>query len=156
MHLSYRQCKSPDCCVQEILFEGGRASGVKLSDGSLIRASKAVVSNCSAWDTVKLLPKEAVPADYLASIQQIPINRSFMHLHVGFSAAGERLQLSGLECFGPLAHLTSWCNAFSVTSRLIPTRLSGAFLQIWHRWGSTILLSTTGRGQWTASRMSCS
>ena len=124
--------------MQEIVFEGGRASGVKLSDGSLIRASKAVVSNCSAWDTVKLLPKEAVPPDYLASIQQIPINRSFMHLHVGFSAAGKRAHSSVL-----LLHcLTSQpsCNAFSVTCWLIPHEFSGALLQVWDRWGSTILL----------------
>lgn len=74
--------------VEEILYEGGRAAGVRLRDGSIIRASKAVISNCSAWDTVKLLPAKAVPAAYLKSIQQMPINRSFMHLHLGFDATG--------------------------------------------------------------------
>lgn len=70
---------------------------MKLRDGSVIRASKAVISNASAWDTVKLLPKAVVPPDYLASIQQMPINRSFMHLHLGFDATGISLlvQLPG-------------------------------------------------------------
>lgn len=76
--------------MQRILFEDGRASGVVLRDGSVIRASKAVISNASAWDTVKLLPKEVVPADYLASIEQMPMNRSFMHLHLGFDATGAK------------------------------------------------------------------
>ncbi len=74
--------------MQEILFEGGRASGVRLSDGSTIRASKAVVSNASSWDTIKLLPPAVVPSDYAASVQEMPANRSFMHLHLGFDAAG--------------------------------------------------------------------
>jgi phytoene dehydrogenase-like protein len=48
--------------VERIIMEGGRAVGVTLRGGGVIRASKAVVSNASVWDTVtKLLPKEHVP-----------------------------------------------------------------------------------------------
>lgn len=148
--------------VERILIEGGRAVGVLLKDGQVIRASKAVVSNASMWDTIRLLPQEHVPPSYRKQarvpsqphpirhisdtsdtfqtncqpgspasyspalhIQQpivcivmmpavsaraahggggeagvggeqvdtTPINRSFMHLHLGFDAAGEaRLQ----------------------------------------------------------------
>ena len=48
--------------VERIIMEGGRAVGVELRGGSIIRASKAVVSNASVWDTVnKLLPEGQVP-----------------------------------------------------------------------------------------------
>lgn len=38
--------------VQEIVVEGGKAVGVKLRSGAVIRARKAVVSNASIWDTI--------------------------------------------------------------------------------------------------------
>ena len=40
--------------VAEILVENGRAVGVKLKNGKVIRARKAVVSNATPFDTVKL------------------------------------------------------------------------------------------------------
>ena len=38
--------------VEQIVVEGGRAVGVKLRSGAVIRARKAVVSNASIWDTI--------------------------------------------------------------------------------------------------------
>lgn len=38
--------------VQEIVVEGGKAVGVKLRSGAIVRARKAVVSNASIWDTI--------------------------------------------------------------------------------------------------------
>lgn len=38
--------------VQEIVVEGGKAVGVRLRSGAVIRARKAVVSNASIWDTI--------------------------------------------------------------------------------------------------------
>lgn len=38
------------------LDSSGRATGVQLRGGGTIKARKAVVSNASVWDTVKLLP----------------------------------------------------------------------------------------------------
>lgn len=49
-----------------------------------IRARKAVVSNASMWDTLKLLPKEVVPKSYSDRIISTPQCESFMHLHLGF------------------------------------------------------------------------
>uniref|UniRef100_A0A061RCQ2 Carotene isomerase n=1 Tax=Tetraselmis sp. GSL018 TaxID=582737 RepID=A0A061RCQ2_9CHLO len=77
-----------DAHVEEILVEGGRAAGVRLRGGQTIRASKAVVSNATIWDTLKLLPKEAVPKELAAASQEMPMCRSFMHLHLGFDAKG--------------------------------------------------------------------
>lgn len=38
--------------VQEIVVEGGKAVGVRLKSGAVVRARKAVVSNASIWDTI--------------------------------------------------------------------------------------------------------
>lgn len=47
--------------VAEILTEGAgerrRASGVRLRDGSVVRARRAVISNATLWDTAPLLPE---------------------------------------------------------------------------------------------------
>ena len=51
-----------------------------------VRAKKAVVSNASMWDTLKLIPKEAVPNSYEERIQNTKQCESFMHLHLGFDA----------------------------------------------------------------------
>lgn len=51
-----------------------------------IRAKKAVVSNASMWDTLKLLPREVVPKSYLDRVNTTPQCESFMHLHLGFDA----------------------------------------------------------------------
>ena len=49
-----------------------------------VRARKAVVSNASMWDTLKLLPKEVVPKSYRDRIDMTPRCESFTHLHLGF------------------------------------------------------------------------
>ncbi|BDA51137.1 Prolycopene isomerase, chloroplastic [Coccomyxa sp. Obi] len=74
--------------VEEIVLEGGHATGVNLRGGSRVIASKAVVSNASLWDTEKLLPAEAITPRMREEAQGIPMNRSFMHLHLGFDATG--------------------------------------------------------------------
>lgn len=48
--------------VEQVLVEGGRAAGVRLRGGGggrpeVIRARRAVVSNASVWDTMRLLPE---------------------------------------------------------------------------------------------------
>ncbi|WP_066377539.1 phytoene desaturase family protein [Anabaena sp. CA = ATCC 33047] len=74
--------------VEQILVEGKRAVGVKLRNGVEIRARRAVVSNASVWDTLKLLPEGAVPAKFRSQRQAIPECDSFMHLHLGIDAQG--------------------------------------------------------------------
>jgi hypothetical protein len=49
-----------NCHVQQVIQgPGGKAAGVQLQDGGVIRARRAVVSNASTWDTRKLLPQGA-------------------------------------------------------------------------------------------------
>ncbi|XP_058097667.1 prolycopene isomerase, chloroplastic [Magnolia sinica] len=72
--------------VENIIVENGRAIGVKLRSGQFVRAKKAVVSNASMWDTLNLLPVEAIPKSYQDKVKSTPQCESFMHLHLGFDA----------------------------------------------------------------------
>src|SRR5579883_121687 len=81
--------------VQQILIDSSKetrrapqqAVGVQLKTGERIFARHAVVSNASAWDTIKLLPESArLPA--IQKRQNLPACPSFMHLHLGIDAAG--------------------------------------------------------------------
>ncbi|MBH8574293.1 NAD(P)/FAD-dependent oxidoreductase [Nostocaceae cyanobacterium CENA369] len=80
--------------VEQVLVEGKRAVGVRLRNGEEIRARRAVVSNASVWDTLKLLPEGAVPKQFRAQRQATPECDSFMHLHLGVDAQGLRSDLA--------------------------------------------------------------
>jgi phytoene dehydrogenase-like protein len=58
--------------VEKIVIEGRRAVGVKLTNGLFINAKKAVISNASMWDTMKLLPAAALPNTYREKVQKHP------------------------------------------------------------------------------------
>ncbi len=88
--------------VEEILVEDGRASGVKLSDGTIIKATKAVVSNADPFITKKLLSgameagltsdKFNEHMDKLTNTDGgsggTPNLKSFIHIHAGIDATG--------------------------------------------------------------------
>jgi phytoene dehydrogenase-like protein len=74
--------------VEQVLVEGNRATGVRLRGGKEIRARRAVVSNASVWDTLKILPEQAVPKWFLEQRANTPECDSFMHLHIGIHAQG--------------------------------------------------------------------
>jgi phytoene dehydrogenase-like protein len=61
---------------------------VQLRGGAIVRARKAVVSAASIWDTLRLVPEGAWPEPARAAAESIPACPSFMHLHLGFDAAG--------------------------------------------------------------------
>ena len=79
--------------VEQVLIEGNRAVGISLRGGKVVRARRAVVSNASIWDTLKLLPQAAVPKQF-QSRQSTPECDSFMHLHLGIDATGIRPDLA--------------------------------------------------------------
>jgi phytoene dehydrogenase-like protein len=80
--------------VEQVLVKSDRAVGVRLRGGKEIRARRAVVSNASVWDTLKLLPEGAVPKQFQAKRQATPECDSFMHLHLGIDAQGLRPDLA--------------------------------------------------------------
>ncbi|MDX2098381.1 MAG: NAD(P)/FAD-dependent oxidoreductase [Leptolyngbyaceae cyanobacterium bins.59] len=72
--------------VQQIVMEQNRAVGVQFKNGEQLRARRAVVSNASAWDTLKLLSSSAIPDEW-RDRQRLPACPSFMHLHLGIDAS---------------------------------------------------------------------
>ena len=74
--------------VTQINTKNGTATGVRLRSGEMITASKAVVSNASVWDTLKLMPAGTLPKKFARDRQSTPLCESFMHLHLGIDAAG--------------------------------------------------------------------
>ena len=49
----------------------------------VVKAARAVVSNASVWDTLKLLPGGAAPQKWRQESLATPMTGSFMHLHLG-------------------------------------------------------------------------
>ena len=71
----------------------GRATGVTLRNGSKIVAKEAVISNATVWDTLKILPPNAMESveggeDWVKEVNETKTCASFMHLHLGIDAAG--------------------------------------------------------------------
>jgi len=78
--------------VSGITMENGRAVGVQLRNGKKLRGRRAVISNASIWDTMRLLPAadvaRAVSPDYIEAKMATPMTGSFVHLHIGIDATG--------------------------------------------------------------------
>jgi carotene isomerase len=74
--------------VSQVLVENKRAVGVRLKNGREIKATKAVVSNASVWDTLPLLPQDALPQSFIAEREATPECESFLHLHLGIDRTG--------------------------------------------------------------------
>ncbi|MCA1993364.1 MAG: NAD(P)/FAD-dependent oxidoreductase [Coleofasciculus sp. S288] len=74
--------------VEQILVESGKAVGVRLQTGEIIKAP-IVISNATIWDTyTKLLRPEDLPQSYRQTALETPAVESFMHLHLGIRAEG--------------------------------------------------------------------
>jgi len=82
--------------VAEIMVEGGRATGVKLKNGKVVKARKAVVSNATPFDTVKMLPPQesldpAMPGfgplqEWRDTLGTLPRHGAILHLFVAVDA----------------------------------------------------------------------
>ncbi|KAG7366020.1 carotenoid isomerase [Nitzschia inconspicua] len=91
-----------NCHVDEILVENNKVTGVKLSDGKVVKVKQAVVSNADPYVTNKLLSKARASgslhrkaADYMDSLINtneetggVPDLKSFIHIHAGIDAEG--------------------------------------------------------------------
>lgn len=74
--------------VEQILVESGRAIGVQLRQGKVLR-SPIVISNASIWDTYgQLLDPQVLPQSNRQVALETPAINSFMHLHLGIRADG--------------------------------------------------------------------
>ncbi|MBK9371062.1 MAG: NAD(P)/FAD-dependent oxidoreductase [Deltaproteobacteria bacterium] len=69
--------------VSELVLEGGRAVGVRMKDGEVIRAPN-VVSAIGAWPTVTRLLPEAARAPWTEGIERLPPSPAHLALYLGF------------------------------------------------------------------------
>lgn len=91
--------------VDQILVENGRAVGVRLKNGKVVRARRAVVSNATPFDTVKMLgqggpagSKTALPpavAEWRDELGKLPRHGAILHLFLAIDAKG--LDLSHIQ-----------------------------------------------------------
>jgi phytoene dehydrogenase-like protein len=94
-------CNTP---VEEIIIEDGKTKGVRIvnknkkkGEGRFIGVKKAVVSNLSVWDLYGsgIVDKSVFSDSFVTERMKTPVGKSFMHLHVGFSAT--KAELKALE-----------------------------------------------------------
>lgn len=85
--------------VDEILVENGRAVGVRLKNGNVVKARKAVVSNATPFDTVKMMPKQEDEPKGLTKwreeLGKLPRHGAISHLFLAIDAEG--LDLSHID-----------------------------------------------------------
>lgn len=85
--------------VDEIIVENDRAVGVRLKNGNVVKAKKAVVSNATPFDTVKMLgTTQELPdgvAKWREELGKLPRHGAIMHLFLAIDAEG--LDLSHIE-----------------------------------------------------------
>lgn len=85
--------------VDEILVENGRAVGVRLKNGKVVKARKAVVSNATPFNTVKMLGDSPDLPDGVRQwrdiLGKLPRHGAIMHLFIGLD--GKDLDLSHIE-----------------------------------------------------------
>ena len=127
--------------VSSIAVEGGRAVGVILSDGTMVKAKRGVVCNANIWALPKLLQNAAVTGklntrqhvELIDAPKGVTKTKSFSHLHLGIDATGlDRSQLlphytvmdQGLHCADPCADRNMV--AVSNPSLLDPSLVLGA------------------------------
>lgn len=117
--------------VEKIIVENGRAVGIQLrKGGKRVRARKAVVSNASVWDTLKLLPPESMPTEEVTTLKDTPMTGSFMHLHLGIDATGLP---ADLECHHTVINTWDKIDAAQNMAIIsIPTTLDPALAPLGH------------------------
>lgn len=70
--------------VEEIVVEHGRAVGVRMADGEVIRAPQ-IVSAAGAWSTVtRLLPASHADQDWAEALRALPASPAHVCVYVGF------------------------------------------------------------------------
>lgn len=92
--------------VEEIIVENGKATGVRLSKGRIVRAKKAVISNLSVWDLYGsgIIDQTLFPDSLVKERMATPVGKSFMHLHLGFRAS--KAELKALQAH--YMHIDDW------------------------------------------------
>jgi phytoene desaturase len=69
--------------VGRVLLEGDRVRGVELADGERKDADLVLVSGAAREAFLKLVGREALPADFAAKVDDVPLMESVFMVHLG-------------------------------------------------------------------------
>ena len=69
--------------VRQVLLEGDRVRGVELADGERKEADLILVSGAAREGFFKLVGREAMPADFAAKVDDMPLMESVFMVHLG-------------------------------------------------------------------------
>lgn len=94
--------------VEQILVEGGAATGVTLRGGESLPAKRMVVSNAAIKSTLRLCPPDALPSAWKNEKEDSKECPSFMHMHLGFSAEGLKEAMGGKELLCHYMVVNDW------------------------------------------------
>ena len=95
--------------VRRVLVEDGRATGVELVDGSVVRA-KAVVSNADPKRTfLRLVDAADLPADFRASVERLSTKVSYLKFHAAMRELPDFSRFLGPE-YDPRMIARVWLN----------------------------------------------
>lgn len=95
--------------VERVLVEGGRAVGVRLADGEVIRAT-AVVSNADPKRTfLGLCDASDLPADFRASVERLSTRVSYLKFHAAMAELPDFSRFLGRD-FDPRVIARVWIN----------------------------------------------
>jgi phytoene dehydrogenase-like protein len=95
--------------VEQVMVEGGRAVGVRLVDGSIVRA-KAVVSNADPKRTfLRLVGEGDLPADFRASVEGLSTRVSYLKFHAAMRELPDFSRFLGRD-YDPRMVARVWIN----------------------------------------------
>jgi phytoene dehydrogenase-like protein len=78
--------------VQRVLLEGDRVRGVQLADGERVDAEVVLVSGGAREAFFKLIGRDALPADFAAKVDDVPLMESVHMVHLGVDMDPSRYQ----------------------------------------------------------------
>jgi len=92
------RCKT---LVEEVILENGRAAGVKIQGGEIIRAPFVVSNGDAKRLFLKMLPPDAVPGPFREKVEKTGVSESAFRLFLGVDIPPEELPLKGCEHIFP-------------------------------------------------------
>lgn len=87
--------------VEEVILENGRAAGVKVAGGELIRAPFVISNGDAKRLFLKMLPRDALPDTYREKVEHTGVSESAFRLFLGVDIPPEELPLNGCEHIFP-------------------------------------------------------
>lgn len=74
-----------DVCVEQILVENGKATGVRLKNGDTLQADMVLATGGVRETMFKLIGKDKLPASFIKDVEDVPLMESVHMVHLGIN-----------------------------------------------------------------------